>query len=256
MNRSYGAGLMLLLLLASVAFGQPRKTEVTSTAGNQEQSGHLVEKLIKFLGIADTPGTLKGAGDKPRSGQVWVAELDSGRTRAITDSVGYRSPVFIAASRDIIALKGTEVWLLPAESLQRKRLFSVDGITKLVASSADDPDKVLVLLSNVSGGHPRVGMLSISTTKVTPELYDATSRQDLQIVENMQGWEKVYGDKRIYVKRETKQALSGPVEWTDVFQKANGEEPVNVSRCGGANCGQPSMSADGQQVVFVRDEGE
>jgi hypothetical protein len=76
------------------------------------------------------------------------------------------------------------------------------------------------------------------------------------MVENLQSWDRVYGDKRVYVKRETKQAMSGPVEWTDVFQRVNSQEPVNVSRCDGANCGQPSMSADGRLIVFVKAERE
>jgi hypothetical protein len=255
MNRSYGFGPILLLLFVNMGLGQPQKTERAITADDQGQSGRLLDRLINFLGISDNPGTLKGAGDEPRSGQIWVAELDSGRTRAITDSADYRSPIFMAASKDIIALKGPEVWLFPTGSSQRKKLFSADGITKLVASSADDPDKVLVLLSYV-GGHARVALLSLSTRKFAPEPYDVASSQDLQLIENMQSWERVYGDQRVYVKRGTKQALSGPVEWADVFRKANGEEPVNVSRCSGAICGQPSMSADGRQVVFVRGEAE
>jgi hypothetical protein len=55
----------------------------------------------------------------------------------------------------------------------------------------------------------------------------------------------------VYVKTESKQGFAGVVEWTDVYLK-RGTDPVNVSRCDGVGCGQPSLSRDGGQVVFVK----
>jgi len=86
--------------------------------------------------------------------------------------------------------------------------------------------------------------------------YDAASNQDLQMLESLQGWSRTYGDKYIYVKRQTKQAFSGTVEWSDVFLNVGNREPVDVSRCDGANCGQPSLSEDGRLLVFVKAETE
>jgi hypothetical protein len=255
MKNSCSASFALFLLLTSVPVGQTKKSAGSTTAGSQKQSSSFAEKLLKFLGISDSPGTLKGP-DALRTGQLWVADLESRSTRAITESTSYRSPVFIAASKDVLALKETDVWRFPAGGSQGKKLFSVARITKLVASSADDPDEVLVLQSDGASGHPLVSSLSISTGKVTLEPYDPTSSKDLQMVENLQTWDRVYGDKRLYVKRETKQAMSGTVEWTDVFQKVSSQEPVDISQCDGANCGQPSMSADGRLVVFVKAQTE
>jgi hypothetical protein len=254
MKKSCSASFVLFVLLTSFAVGQTQKSD-TSTAGKQKRSARLADKLLKFFGISDSPGTLKGPSEL-RSGQLWVAELGSRSTRAITESAGYRSPIFLATSKDILALKESEIWRFPAGGSPGKKLYSISSITKLVASSADDPDVVLVLQSDGSSGHPRVGLLSISSGKVTPEPYDPTASQDLQMVENLESWDRVYGDKRVYVKRETKQAISGPIEWTDVFQKVNSQEPVDVSQCDGANCGQPSMSADGRLIVFVKAEME
>jgi hypothetical protein len=254
MKRSCSASFVLVVLLTSFATGQTQKSD-TSTAGKQKQPAKLADKLLKFLGISDSPGTLKGPSEL-RSGQLWVAELGPRSTRAITERAGYRSPIFLATSKDILALKESEIWRFPAGGSPGKKLYAISSITKLVASSADDPDVVLVLQSDGSSGHPRVGLLSISSGKVTPEPYDPTASEDLQMVENLESWDRVYGDKRVYVKRETKQAISGPIEWTDVFQKVNSQEPVDVSHCDGANCGQPSMSADGRLIVFVKAEME
>jgi hypothetical protein len=253
MKKSCSASFVLVVLLTSLATGQTQKSAGTSTAGKQKQPAKLADKLLKFLGISDSPGTLKGPSEL-RSGQLWVAELGPKSTRAVTQSAGYRSPIFIATSKDILALKESEIWRFPAGGPEGKKLYAISSITKLVASSADDPDVVLVLQSDGSSGHPQVGLLSISTGKVRTEPYDPTSSQDLQMVENLESWDRVYGDKRVYVKRETKQALSGPVEWTDVFEKVSSQAPVDVSQCDGANCGQPSMSADGRLIVFVKAE--
>jgi hypothetical protein len=252
MTTACSTTLALVLSISTFAVGQTQKTTPTNAAPKQKQSASFVDKLLKFLGISDAPGTLKGPGDEVRNGQLWVADLGSRKTHAVTENAGYRSPVFIAASADVLALKGTNVWRFLAGSSPGKRLYSVDGITKLVASSTDAPDEVLVLQSGGPSGHPRVGLLSISTGKVTPVTYDATAGRNLQMVENLQGWTRVYGNRRVYVEREAKNALSGKVEWTDVFLSVNGQKRVDVSQCNGMNCGQPSMSSDGQLVVFVK----
>jgi hypothetical protein len=122
------------------------------------------------------------------------------------------------------------------------RLYAAQGVAKLVGCSAHDPDSVLMLRSDDAGGHRGVGLLSIITGKITSLGFDPKSNADLQMVENLAGWTRTYGDKQVYVRRQTKQALSGAVEWSDVFLKADGQQPVDISRCDGTNCGQPSMS--------------
>jgi len=86
--------------------------------------------------------------------------------------------------------------------------------------------------------------------------YDPASSQDLQMVEDLGGWSRTYGDRHIYVHRQAKQALSGTVEWSDVFLKVDNQPPVDVSQCNGVNCGQPSLSADGHWLVFVKTKAE
>ena len=63
---------------------------------------------------------------------------------------------------------------------------------------------------------------------------------------------RVYGDTKVYVRTESKSDMAGSVGWTDVYLKQGNNSPLNVSRCDGVNCGQPSLSNDGRQVVFVK----
>jgi hypothetical protein len=50
--------------------------------------------------------------------------------------------------------------------------------------------------------------------------------------------------------------LSGTVEWYDVFPQVESEIPVDLSQCDGVNCGQPSLSADGHWLVFLKTTAE
>jgi hypothetical protein len=254
MNR-FIACTMLLALTVNITNAQSQKN-TTESAAKQKPPTSFIEKLLKFLGIADSPSTLKGPGDEVASGELWVADLDSRTTRALTSTDGYRSPVFVNGSKDILALRGTDVVRIPSPGGEGRKAYSVFAITKLVGSSSEDPGKVLILLQGGTDGRPRVGLLTISTGATTMVPYDASSDRDLQMVESLQGWSRTYGDQQIYVKRQSKQALSGTLEWTDVFRRVGNGEPVDVSQCDGANCGQPSLSDDKHLIVFVKARAE
>jgi hypothetical protein len=236
MHRPIVCALLLMLLVGSAS----------------SQTTSFTEKLLKFLGISASPGTLKGPGDAVTSGELWLADVQAGTTRALAPGDGYRSPIFLAGTKDVLALRGTDVMQVPTAGGGGRKLYSVNGIVKLVGASTADAGTVLILLRGEAGGRPRVGLLTLSTGAVTPLPYDPASSQDLQMVEDLEGWSRTYGDRHIYVKRQTKQAFSGTVEWRDVFLQVGNQPPVDVSQCDGANCGQPSLSADGHWLVFVK----
>lgn len=247
--------ICFVLMLTSVAAGQSQAQKpAPAPAAKQKTAPGFIDRVLKFLGISDSPGTLKSPGDE-KSGALWVADLGSHTTHAVTRGGGYHSPVFLPEGNDILALSGNDV-VRTSSSGEMKKLYSIAGVTKLVAGSTDNPDALLILLTGNAGEHSRVGLLSVSTGKVTPLAFDPHSSADLQMVEDLEGWTRSYSDKQIYVQRQTKQALSGTVEWSDVFLKVTGQEPVNVSRCNGENCGQPSLSSDGRLLIFVKSEAD
>lgn len=248
--------IFLLTFTVSDIHAQAQTNTTGGASTKQRASTSFTEKLLKFFGISDSPSTLKGPGDEVTSGELWLGDIDSKTTRALTSSAGYRSPVFLAGTKDVLALRGSDVIQVLSGGGEGKRLYSVDGIIKLVGFGSEDPGKVLILLRGETGGHPRVALLTVGTGAVTLVPYDPASNQDLQMVENLQGWSRTYGDQHIYVKHQSKQALSGIVEWSDVFLKAGNQEPVDVSQCDGAQCGQPSLSEDGRLLVFVKAKTE
>lgn len=251
MRRTVASMLFALFVFAWSGFAQKN-----APAPRPKTQTSFTEKLLKFLGISDSPGTLKGPGDEVVSGELWLADLQAGTTRALNSGGGYRSPIFLVGSKDVLALRGADVTRVPAAGGDGKKLYSIDGAWKLVGASSDNPPTALILLRSGADAHPRVSVLMVSTGAVTPVSYDPASNQDLQMLENLEGWSRTYGDKRCYVQKQSKKAFSGPVEWTDVFLQVDSHSPSNVSQCDGINCGQPSLSADGHWLVYVKTKTE
>jgi hypothetical protein len=242
-------------LVISTAWLHPLDAQVPTRRAPtppQPRKESLRHRLLRVSGLADNPSTLKGP-EQAASGQIWVAELGGHQARGLTASGGYRSPVFVPGRNSILALKGADIVRLPVGGGAPQRIYTINGIIKLVGFSRDDPDKILVLTEGV-GGRARVGWLTVKTGKIVSTPYDPASSEDQRMLEHLRGWDRVYGDTSVYVNSLTKQSLSGRVEWTDVFLRAGSDKPINVSQCDGVNCAQPSLSADGRFLVFIKVE--
>ena len=226
--------------------------------GAQAKAESFWEKVLRYAGISHDASNLKAPGDEVVSGQIWLADLGSGAAmkstaRQVTASGGYRSPLFVPGGKDILALKGTDVVRVGLSGGNAVKRYTITDITKLVGFGMDDPDTVLVLTGR-SGEPPAVGLLSLGSGRITSMPYNPASSRDLEMIEQMQSWERVYGGKRLYTKRQSKETLYGPAEWTDVYLKSGSDEVLDVSQCDGVNCGQPSLSSDGRYVVFIKSD--
>jgi hypothetical protein len=251
--RSIGT-ILLAVMSVGAAAQSPRPTgpasDQKSHAETEKES--FIHRLLRISGIAAAPSTLKGPGDDLKTGQIWVADVINETKRMLTTKGAYRSPVFMPASDDVIALQGTAV-VRVSPSGEVKKLYSIADITKLVGFSLDHPDELLMLRRD-STGQTRVELLILRSGKRIAVEFDPASNDDRSMVEHLQSWDRSYGDKTIYVKRESKSEVFGKIEWTDVYFKDGRRGAVNASRCDGVNCGQPSLSADGRKLVFVMEE--
>jgi hypothetical protein len=249
-----------VLVTFSVAFGtspveNPLAARQQKTPKRQTET--FWHKVLRVSGIAESPSTLKGPGDEVGHGQIWIAEIATGRTRKLTDSGGFRSPVFMPGGKDILALKGTNVVRVSLPSGKLTNLYAVSGIRKLVGFSMDDPDQVLALVIAQGGsGQPGVAFLSVSDGKLVPLSYDPSSSDDRHMVEHLSAWDRDYGETRVYTNQQTKSGMAGTLSWTDVFLKKGSDVQIDVSNCDGINCGQPSLSPDGNLVAFIRADEE
>jgi hypothetical protein len=150
----------------------------------------------------------------------------------------------------VLAIKDSALWWIPLSGDSPKKLRDAAGIAKLVGSDRDDPDKILVIIERAQTS--TVALLSIATGKTTEISYDPESSEDRKLLSHLKGWVRVYGDVQIYQKAQTREGLAGPEEWNDVFLKKGDAAPVNLSHGEGTNCGQPSLSPNGAEVVFIR----
>ncbi len=243
-------------MLGSSVYPQAPKNSSKPANSAPQKPKSFIDRVLDFLSISYTPGALKGPVGDPSSDQIWIANLKNNFAHSLTSSGNYRSPIFLAGNAEILALRGTDLVRIPSTGGEGTRLHSVEGVLKLVGAGGSDPNQVLALLRNESGNHPRVALLAVNTGVITELSYDPSSSPDLQLVEDLQGWSRVSGDNRIFVKRQTKESLAGTLEWMDVFLIAHGQQSVDVSRCDGVNCGQPSLSQDGSLLVYVKERPE
>lgn len=209
------------------------------------------ERVLRFSGVSANPNTLKGADDELVSGQVWMADLRSGSMRKITPEFGYRSPVYYPSGADILVVHGADVVRISSGAEPPAKLYHIAGIIKLVGFSIDDPDQVLMLKEDEQG-RTSGSRLSVKTGAVALLPYDPGLSRDHQMIEDLEGWQRTYGGTTVYIKRESRETLSGTVEISNVFVKSAGRDPLNISRCDMTNCGQPSLSPDGNRVLFIK----
>lgn len=217
------------------------------------QTESLWQKILRIAGISATPSTLRGPGDEIETGDIWMVNLASQTSRRLTRDGSYRSPVFVPGDEAILGLTADDIVRIALSGGEPETLYTIDGIMKLVGVSKDDPDTVLIVAED-DDGVLSVGLLSLKGGQVRSVPYNRASREDRRMLSHIKGWERVYADATVYVRRQTKQGMGGRQQWTDVFVTQGNNDPINISKCDGINCGQPSLSWDGRQVVFVKED--
>lgn len=211
----------------------------------------LLKKLLRITGISATPSQQKAPGEEMEAGgAIWIADLRTQKVRQLSRASGFRSPIFAPNDQAVLAVKESTLWRLPLDDGPAGKVHQVVGLAKLIGADRDDADRILVLLERDSTALP--ALLSLKTGTITELAYDAQSSDDRKLLSHLKGWERVYGETRVYPKTQRRESIAGTVEWQDVFLKKGDDAPVNISRCEGDNCGQPSLSSDGTKAVFVR----
>jgi hypothetical protein len=215
------------------------------------QAGSFFERLLQVTGISATSGTLKGDEDTELTGDIIVVDLSRNSFQRLTDNGGYRSPVFEPGDKAILALKGDTVVRVVLDRGKEEVLYCKKGLTKLVGFDTKDADKLLVLVEGEEG-KVSAGFFSLGSGEITTLPYDRNSNDDRRMLGHIRGWERVYGDVRVYPEQRTKRVIGRTVAWTDVFLQRGNEVPLNLSNGDGTGCGQPSLSQNRNLVAYVK----
>jgi hypothetical protein len=234
------SALMLCLLVLPLAAQPKKKTE------------SLWDKAMRVAGVSSNPSALRG-GDKVTSGDLWIAAATAKATpQRLTRDGGYSSPVFDSQGESVLVLKGGDLYRVPLKDDVPTKVRSLAGVSKLVGISRDDGDQLLVLTRDAKGGSG-VALLSVKTGATVPLPHDAQSREDEMLLAHLAGWERVFGEVRLYCEDEETEAAGGStIRFTDVILKRGSDAPINLTNGNGASSCQPSLSSDGKRVVFIR----
>ena len=193
-----------------------------------------VRWLLRVTGISVTSRGLRG--DEKLAGEVWVAKLSPAvRTPWATDS-GYRWPIFTPNSQAVLAIRDGKIFRIPSVGGSPEDLGVVVGQVRLIACQREDPDLVVIL----KGEPAELGVISLSTGDYRPAPAEQESEQ------NPWNWAYDRDDLSLFQGR-----FDGSPD-LNVFVQQGDAERRSISRCKDADCGQASLSPDGQQVVYVK----
>ena len=154
-----------------------------------------------------------------------------------TNSLGNgRSPIFTPDGQAVLAIREARIMRIPSPGGAPEDLGVEVGQARLVAFHRENPDLVVILKRQPA----ELGLISLTTANYTPAPAEQESVQELW------NWSSERGDLSLFQGR-----FDGSPD-LNVFLQQGDAERRNVSRCEDADCGQPSLSPDRQQVVYVK----
>jgi hypothetical protein len=225
---------------------------MTLAAQPQKKTESFWAKLLRIAGVSASPGALRGD-DQAASGDIWLATVaEKPVLRRLTRDGGYQSPIFDSRYENIFALKEGGLYRIGVGGDPPIRLRALDGVSKLVGASHDDPDQLLVVTED-SHHTPGAAMLSVGTGTLTRIPDNPNSAEDRGMLAHLKGWERVYGDTRLYCENNEKEGPGdSTIEFSDVYLRKGNGPPLNLTMGNGVSSSQPSLSSNGGQVVFIR----
>jgi hypothetical protein len=219
--------------------------------GRPASAGKLLDRVLRILGVSASPGQMKGDDDEPAFGEIWLADLASGSRTALTSHGAYRWPVFALDGKTILALKGQDLITITVPGGQPVHRQRAPGVAKLVGVDRERP-RLMLVLRDGPGTPPAI--MSLETGVRSPLPWDPQAKGNTALLAHLRGEERVYGDIRLFVTTESAPSLDGTRQWQEVHLQRGGAAPISVSDCKPQSCRQPTLSADGKLVAYIRVE--
>ena len=209
-----------------------------------------IDSVTKALGISKTPSAMRGESGI-FDGDIRVVGIDGSAPAALTAGGGYRSPIFVADDTAVLALTGTHVVRIPLKGGTPMQLHAVPGAVKLLGVDQNDAQKILLLVETQERGS-ELASLSLKTGKIIRLPHERSDRNQRILLSHLRGEDREYKELSLYLRPESKSGMGGNIEWKDVYMKRGTALPVNLSRCDGVDCRQPTLSHNRQRIVFIR----
>jgi hypothetical protein len=228
---------MMLLLLSASANSQPASPQAATPQSSVAQafwSGlGQINMLFKAAGSLASGAT---------NGAVWRLDLASGNRQRIGTGDTLSWPVAATGTSPVFALHGRQLVRL-----------GTDG-TETPAGNDTAWRKLLGVLPDGSvlgfvAGEPRARPALLSPDGSVQVLPPPESDEDRQRESFALQEERDYADgTRLRIRRSERGG-----QGFDIFLIKDGTQR-NLTDCGNARCGQPSLSADGTALLYIRAE--
>jgi len=225
--------ITILALFSSISF---------SAYSEPVQTDTFLQKLLRISGISATPQQMRGE-DKGQAGQIWIVNIKNNQQRQVASTGDFRSPVYLPDDTGLLVLKKNELIKISLADGVQSPLFQIPGIIKIIGFDQSDADRFLILLED-----DQLELVSLQTG--TRESLDyPTNKEAETFLSHIKSWNRVYGDTQINVKTRRKRTILGHRSISNIYY-----QHTDLSRCIKSSCSQPSLSHDGQSVVFIKSD--
>jgi hypothetical protein len=193
-------------------------------------------QLLEQIGAVLVSVSSLGEGEV-HEGAIWLTDLATGRRHAVAPEPIYAYPV-LEADGALVALSNHNLVRIDGATGQARTIASDVHLRKLIGVAPDGT--ILALADEGALGRPALvspsGEVSLSAAPDSRK-----ERRDVAILNNES---RAYvGDRGLIVDRSD--------HGFDVFLMTAGGRR-NLTNCGTDACGQPALSNDGRQVVYIR----
>lgn len=234
--------LLPMLMLSASASSQPTTPQAAAPQSGMAQSG-LAQ--VFWSGLGQINMLFKGGGSLASGatrGAVWRLDLASGNLRRIgtTDTLSW--PVAATGDSPVFALRGRQFVRMGADGTE---MAAGDDVAwrKLLGVLPDG--SVLGFVAGEPRAHPALRSPDGSVQVFpAPESDKDRQRESFALQE-----ERDYADgTRLRVRRSERGG-----QGFDIFLVKDGPQR-NLTDCGNDRCGQPSLTADGSALLYIRAE--
>jgi hypothetical protein len=235
--------LLASLLLTQAAAPAPKKPV-------KPRKETFWEKVLRITGLAAMPSTTKGSESETAGGDLWRAGADGGARLRLTRGGGYRSPVFEPSGRSVLALAEDRLVRIATDGISDPEpLWPAPGVVRLLAYDRDTQGQVVVLTRDADR-QLHLASLDLANGKIHPLQPPESEGDDRRAMVSLQHWDRAFriADSQDVIELLVREKGKG----SDVYLLRGNKAPVDVSRCEGDPCGQPSLSFNGRWVIFVR----
>jgi len=215
-----------------------------STLAAPAQTDSFLQKLLRISGISATPQRMRGE-EKGEPGQIWLVNIEKLNPVHVGSGNDFHSPVFLPNDTGLLVLRQDQVIEVSLADAVQKPLFQIPGIIKIIGFDQSDDNHVLILLND-----NQLELVSMDTGSREKITYPAGDEAEL-FLSHIKSWDRVYGDTRVYVKTRRKRMILGQRSFSNVYYQYN-QQPIDLSQCKKRSCSQPSLSYDGNSVVFIK----